>query len=232
MKLNITYSPEKDAQNHVNTVYKFRFLKHGREDIQQKLLSKLPSKLQEVITSATSDTDAHDKILKFLKAWQKQQPNLINNSINNLQFYWNKTGSAIIKSLEFFYQKPLPFDEITIYLTMAPISPYSFEGKYIFIFAQIPPMGQVGTILHELNHFMFYHYYPELKDKLGEEKYELLKESLTFFTNPNQIGKPDEDKLRQLYASKNWSSVEEIINAGALLLKPPSTNKNNKKDPR
>lgn len=93
-------------------------------------------------------------------------------------------------------------------------------------------MGQVGTILHEFNHFMFYHYYPELKDKLGKEKYELLKESLTFFTNPNQIGKPDEDKLRQLYASKNWSSVEEIINAGAHLLEPPNTNKNNKKVPR
>lgn len=68
MKLNITYSPEKDAQNHVDTVYKFRFLKHGREDIQQKLLSKLPPKLQEVIASATSDIDAHDKIIKFLKA--------------------------------------------------------------------------------------------------------------------------------------------------------------------
>lgn len=218
MKLNIIYSLEKDTQNHINTVYSFKFLKHGREDIQQSLLSKLPPKLQEIITSTPTEKEAYDKIFKFLTAWQKQQPEITQNSINNLRTYWDKTGHAIIKSLEFFYQKPFPFEEITNYITTVPISPYSFEEKYMFIYFQAPPMGQVSAMLHELNHFMFYEYYPELRQELGKEKYELLKESLTFFTNPNQIGKPDETELRKLYSSKQWKNISEIIQSGAQLL--------------
>ena len=50
------------------------------------------------------------------------------------------------------------------------------------------------------------------------EKYELLKESLSYFSNLEQRGKPDEKELRKLYASKNWENLNEAIKSGADLL--------------
>lgn len=218
MKLTVTYSLEKDTQNHVNTVFKFAFLSHGREDIQNKLLSKLPPQLQELISTAKDEDEAHARILKFLTELNKKQPEILDNATNSLTSHWSNTGDAVIKSLEYFYQRLFPFMEITVYLTMIPISPYSYQEKYMFIYAPAAAMGQVSAILHELNHFMFYYYYPDLKNKLGQEKYELLKESLTFFTNPNQTGKPNEKDLRDLYASNQWKNIDEIINRGVELL--------------
>ena len=71
---------------------------------------------------------------------------------------------------------------------------------------------------HELNHFMFYFYYESLRNKLDHEKYELLKESLTLFSNPNQIGKPNEDSIREFFKTKLWSNMNEAIIAGSEFL--------------
>ena len=92
-----------------------------------------------------------------------------------------------------------------------PLCPYSYKDKFIYICLNDTAEKQISVLLHELNHFMFYFYYSDLKDKLGHEKYELLKESLSYFSNPEQEGKPDEKELRNLYASKNWENIDEII---------------------
>jgi len=55
-------------------------------------------------------------------------------------------------------------------------------------------------------------------ETLGKERYELLKESLTFFSNPEQGGKPNEKPLRELFLSKVWGSLDEAIVAGTELL--------------
>lgn len=65
---------------------------------------------------------------------------------------------------------------------------------------------------------MFYHYYDGIRTKLGEEKYELLKESITFFSNPEQEGKPNEEQLRALFLSRVWDDLDEAVEAGVDLL--------------
>lgn len=72
--------------------------------------------------------------------------------------------------------------------------------------------------MHELNHFMFYRYYLKLRDKLGIEKFELLKESITLFTNPEREGKPDEAPLRRLFMGKSYKNMDEAIKDGATYL--------------
>jgi hypothetical protein len=65
---------------------------------------------------------------------------------------------------------------------------------------------------HELNHFMFFYYYPQLKEKLGEEKFEILKEALVIFTNPEGNDKPAVKKLENYFKTLSGKPATEIIN--------------------
>jgi uncharacterized protein YndB with AHSA1/START domain len=79
--------------------------------------------------------------------------------------------------------------------------------------------AQLRILSHELNHFLFYVvYFHDLSVKLGEDKFELLKESVTIFTSPEKDGKPDEEPLRKLYLEKHVRSLDEAVQIGAEFL--------------
>lgn len=219
MKLKILYSIKKDTENYLNGVYEFKYLKHGRKNIRDILLAKINTVLREKIKNSRSREEASNYIADFLAVWEKDNSNIIKTAINNLKSGWEENEKEILKKIEALYRRPFPFYEVTIYLTSLSLCPYSYEKRFIYIYIKEPAEKQIRVLLHELNHFMFYFYYPQLKGELGYEKYELLKESLTFFSNPEQKGKPDEKKLRELYASKNWKNIDEIIKNGGRLLK-------------
>jgi hypothetical protein len=214
MKLEISYSAEKDLENYLNSVVDFKYLKHGRENIQKELLSKLPENLQNIILQVAEKDKISSDILKYLNDQATSNPQLIEDKINKLRSSWDKVGKQVIANLEFIFNKKFPFDLITVYFTTVPICPYNYQKKYFYIHSGATVQNQLRITEHELNHFMFYFYYSDLKNKLDKEKLELLKESLTFFTNPEQAGKPNEKPLRDLYLSKNWLSLEEAIMAG------------------
>jgi len=219
MKLEVTYSIEKDAQTYVDYIFNFKFFKHGRVNIQETLLEKLDIPLQSLLKSVENDQEAFCKIRSYLEQTYNSNPTIIKDSAAKLKTMWGKVGDNIIFSLEFLYKKPFPFKFATAYLTTNFIFPYNYEQKYFFVnFKYLST--QLNTIKHELNHFMFYYYYPAGKD-LNLEKYELLKESLSFFSNPEQEGKPNEAPLRDLYKSKIWNSLDEaVIQATKLLCLP------------
>jgi len=214
MDLDIKYSIEKDTQTYINFVYNFKSFKHGRIDIQAILLSKLEPKLQNIITSAENEDAAYKGVFDYLTQMYNENPKLIEDSISKLKTTWEKVGANIVYFLEFLYKKPFPFERVTAYLTTNNIFPYNYEQKYFYANYKYIS-SQLSTAKHELNHFMFYYYYGSLKDKLGNEKYELLKEAVTFFSNPDQEGKPNELPLRELFKSKLWGSFDEAVSAGA-----------------
>ena len=214
MKLYIQYSLGKDTENYLNGVFEFKHLKHGRENIREDLLAKIDPVLRNKIEKAVNKEDAQKAIFDFLSKWRKENSKFIESVIKNLKSEWNLSSQETIKKLETLYQKQFLFDKTTIYLTSLPLCPYSYKEKYLFVYLRDSAEKQVKTILHELNHFMFYFYYPELKKKLGHEKYELLKESLSYFSNPGEKGKPNEKGLRELYASKDWKNLDEAIKSG------------------
>lgn len=217
MQLEIKYSTEKDASVYVNYVYKFKGYEHGRENVNNNLLKKLDPGMQKIITSAENEEEVYEKVLKYLtNSYEKNKDNY-EKSIMQFQTEWGEVGANVIKFLEFLYQKPFPFEKVTAYLTTNYIFPYNYNERYFYASIRYL-LNQLQTTKHELNHFMFYHYYPELRETLGEEKYELLKESLSFFSNPTQKGKPNEAPLRDLYRSKIWKNMDEAISEGKELL--------------
>lgn len=94
-----------------------------------------------------------------------------------------------------------------------PICPYNFEKKWIIVFAGASIEKQLQILTHELNHFMFYHYFGELKKEIGEEELESLKEVLTVLTNPEEKGYPDQQELRIWLLWQN-KTIPEIIEDG------------------
>jgi len=217
MQLNVEYSVEKDTETYTNLVYTFKAYEHGRQNPKEALLKRLDPQLQNIITSADSEKTAYDGIYSYLEKNCQNNNEKIEKYITRLKDEWVMVGDTIINSLEFLYQNKFPFEKVTVYLTTNNIFPYSYENKYFYANLEYL-MPQLGTAKHELNHFMFYYYYPKLKEQLSDEKYELLKESLTFFSNPEQRGKPNELPLRELYKSKIWKNMDEAVNAGVEFL--------------
>jgi len=217
MCLDVKYSEEKDAQTYVDYVYKYKTFEHGLVNPQKALLDRLDPELQSILTSAKDEEDAYKNVLNYLTKSNSENPQLMQNSIKTLEGRWDAAGENIIYFLEFLYKKPFPFKNITLYLTTNNICPYSYEDRYFFANYKYAS-EQMDVTRHELNHFMFYYYYDSLKTKLGEEKLELLKESLTFFSNPNQTGKPNETPLREFFKTKLWGNLDEAILAGVEFL--------------
>lgn len=217
--LDVIYSTEKDTSNYVRTIYKGVPFKHGRDDLKGRLLSMLDVNLQNLIVNATDEEDAYNKIHEYLQKQSQEILEKIDKSKQNFQEAWNLYGEQSIKFLEYLYQQPFPFNNLIAYLTTNNICPYDYKEHSFYVRYKTAVPLQLRTAVHELNHFMFYHYYPDLGKDLGKEKYELLKESLTFFSNPELQGYPNEDDLRKLFLSRNWNSLKEAIEAGTAFLK-------------
>jgi hypothetical protein len=217
VNLDVKYLVEKDASTYINFIRNFNSFKHGRDGIQNNLLAKLAPPLQEIIKNAETDEGAFEELTAHLEQVYKDNPEPIENGISKLKSSWDTVGGNIIHVLEFLYQKPFPFESVTVLLTTNNIFPHNYEKRYFYTTYKGLSV-QLNTIKHELNHFMFYYYYESLKDKLDDEKYELLKEALTFFSNPEKEGKPNERSLRELFKSKLWKNLDEAIGAGTQYL--------------
>lgn len=217
MNLNVEYSVQKDASTYINFIRNFNSYKHGRDNIQGNLLKNLEPPLREILEHAETDEEALEKINTYLEKAYRDGPDLIEGGISKLRSSWESVGHNIIYNLEFLYQKPFPFESVTVFLTTNNIFPHNYNKRYFYI-THKGVSTQLSIIKHELNHFMFYYYYDSLKDRLEDEKYELLKESLTLFSNPDKEGKPNEKELRDLFRSRLWENLDEAINAGAQFL--------------
>lgn len=202
MKFNVFYSLEKDIWNHLNSNWKFTYRKHGREDIQEKLLALYPKSFQNALKTAKTEKKARAVIINFLSSLPKSFHNITPLVAKGIERVLNENKEKIIGKLKAVYKKPFPFKTITVYLTTANICPYNFKEHWYMSGRNSSIDNHISTALHELNHFMFYYYYSELEKELGIEKYELLKEGLAIFTNPEGNDKPKVKNLEN-YLKKN-----------------------------
>ena len=194
----------------VDSLYSFRWLKHGRNDIQNKLLSSLPVQFRDSLKGATNDDAAKKIISDFLSEnleGRKAKYSLIGKE---MELSWVKQGHVIEKKLQKLYDNPVPFKTLKIYLSSLPICPYNYEKGWIMVFAGTKVERRLQILTHELNHFMFYYYFGYLRKELGKEKFESLKEALTIFTNPEEKGYPAQQKLRT-WLAKQKGSIPTII---------------------
>jgi len=217
MKLNVEYSIEKDLFCYDYILVDATAPTYGVEDDVGQCLMMLPSEVGSIVRSGSSRDKKLEKLRGYLSNQYIEKKGDFEDIINEFRKAWGGSGDQIIYCLEAFYNKSFPFKEVTAYLTTNVVCPYNFDERWFFIRRNLIE-GQLSTANHELNHFMFHHYYADLEKEMGDEKGGVLKESLTFFTDFNNPGFPDEEELRKLYLSKKWKNVDEIIEAGKDLL--------------
>src|SRR3989344_7387465 len=210
MDIRLNYSLERDIGNYVNALYRFKWLKHGRGDIQEKLLAPFPKPFKHHLEKAKNENQARQVSAVLLEKSYTERKRRFSKVAKKLEYAWQKEGSKIEKKLQDVFTKKIPFKKINFYLTSLPICPYNYKERWIMIFANIPTERQLQILTHELNHFMFYYYFGNLESELSKEKFESLKEALTVFTNPEEKGYPAQQKLRA-WLVKEEGTIPEII---------------------
>lgn len=214
MKFKVYYSIEKDIWNHLNANWKFGYPMYGRKGIQEKLLKPFPKEYKDNLAKAKTKEEAVKVIKNFLDSLPNTFKNVTPIIVRGVEQLLNEEADKIVEKLEKAYNKPLPFDGITVYITTANIHPYDYEERWFMSGRNQSEQGHLRTAIHELNHFMFYYYYPHLKDKLGNEKYEIIKEALAIFTNPEGTDKPTVEKLEQYLKRYLDKTIDEVIEKG------------------
>jgi hypothetical protein len=220
MKLNLTasYSPDIDAENYARAFFDNYILSHGRGDMTEYLKKLIKNENILTILNNSKDGNSAKTSLTDLLT-NNDENNSLQEKALKLESEWLKLGDQIILTLENLFQAPCPFSKIHIDLTTLPFCPYDYKNKHIFVYANTDIQSQMRIILHELNHFFFYSMYPNLPLKNNRpELYELLKESLTLFSNPEQAGKPNEQKLRDYYIQNNIRSIKQAVEMGSKYL--------------
>jgi len=179
MKLNFKIDIEKDFENYYETLTASP--KYG-EDID--FLSKgIPEKIKKLIAGKTKQ-QAHDAVIPILqKAYEKYQ-NHFKIFIKQVKEYWEFIGPNFIKRFERITNKKFKNDEIIVYLTTICKCPYDYEESWFMISFLTHPLYCCLIIAHELMHFHFFcNNFQEIKEKIGEEKAQDLKEALTVLLN-------------------------------------------------
>jgi len=214
MKFLVDYSLQKDIQNYLNAGWKFTYHKHGRENIQQRLLENFPQDFKIKLLEAKSKDVAENTVKKFLDSRPENFKRITNLVIKVCQLVLDEEKQNIIDLLQKIYQNPFPFEKITVYITTFSISPYSYKDRWFMVTRNNSITGFINTAKHELNHFMFYHYYLDklTQQKISQEKREKLKEALAIFSNPEGNDKPDIKELESYLKTLNGKPMDEIIN--------------------
>lgn len=218
MKLTAAYEPAKDAENHVRAIFDDAYNTYGRNGMKEKLLAMVESEDVKTVLSSGGERMAVLARVTELMANSPARTALEEKALK-LEAAWAKLGGQVVFQLEALYGRDWPFEAVHVDLTTLPICPYDFKARRIFVHAAPGAQAQLRILSHELNHFMFYWVYAnELSEKLGREKFELLKESVTIFTDPEQAGKPDEEPLRRLYAEKRVHGLGDAVRIGTEFL--------------
>lgn len=210
MEFVVKYSIKKDIDNYLCAVWDFRYLRHGRKNIQKKLLKFFPRSFKNALQKSTTKKEASLLIRDYLNFISLKFAPPLEIAIKYLQEVLNNEKDNIIHMLERLYTKPFPFKKIVVFITTLTICPYNYQEKWFMVSKYGSKSGHLKIVKHELNHFMFYYYFGYLKKELGFEKFESLKEALTVFTNPEEKGYPAQQKLRAWLAKQN-ESIQEII---------------------
>ena len=213
MNFLVDYSLKKDIQNYLNAGWRFTYAKHGRENIQEKLLQNYPKSFKNKLLEAKTKSVAEKVVKDFLDSRPENFNRITKLIIKVCQQVLNEEKPYIIDLLQKIYQQPFPFEKITVYITTFSISPYDYKNRWFMITRNNSIAGFINTAKHELNHFMFYYYYLDklIQNGVSYQKREKLKEALVIFSNPGGNDKPDIKELESYLKTLKNKTMDEII---------------------
>ncbi len=218
--ITFSYNLNKDLNNYLNAIYKFRYLKHGRKNIEKTVSKYLSEQELTKIKTSKNKKAATLEIQKILLKWLAKNQDLINLNQQSLTESWNKRQDKFITFSEKFFEKKFNVLPVTAYFTTLPICPYYYPAWFMVSIKE-GLEGQLHTIYHELFHFMFIKYYGNYcKNKhLTQLEFESIKEALTVFlmTPPftkintlSEQGYPQEQELRN-FMLKSYRKNHKFI---------------------
>ena len=194
---------------------------HIPHDLLQQIEKKSESKAIQLVKSHLGN----NKYRNF-------KNEIIKTEIQATERSWKFVEDKYFSILHSITKKPIYQKAFPAYFTTGFMCPYNTDEKphwfMISVWRSLP--DSITTIAHEIFHLQFINYWKEtVKKKLGEEKFEDLKEALTFLLNENEFdniilsedkGYPNHQKLRGQF-SKLWRknrNFQELINTGIKML--------------
>lgn len=211
MKFVVAYSKEKDLGNYLNALWRFQYAKYGRRDIQDQLLSRFPPEFRTKLTQATTREEAAEVVEAYFQELPPSFKAETEAKARDLEKLLNEQSGLIEGDLKRIYQKDFPFETVSVFLTTVGICPYNYEDRWFMVGRECSPDECLLISKHELNHFMFYNCFPDLRDSLGKDDYESLKEGMAVLSDPRIGRKPSIEKLERHILAVSDKPADEIV---------------------
>ncbi len=168
MKLRFEYNKEKDI---------WCLLNKGKSSIN----SPFPTEVYEKLVKFAGENPDETKTSEFIEMYLKEENLNISDFLTHTQKDFEKISDKFEVIAEKIFGRTLD-KEITIFATVNNRCPYSIKENWFFI--SVSKENPVLTIMHELWHFYTWERFgQEYLDKIGAEKYNTIKESLTVILN-------------------------------------------------
>ena len=147
--------------------------------IPDELLKKIIDNEQDKAIAIISNYISNNKFLDYKKK-------IIDAEIQSLKKIWRSKEITFFDRLKILTVKTIYQNDFSCFFTTGFMCPYNIDDSpnwfMTSIWKSIP--DHITTICHELLHLQFIHYWKdEISEKIGEEKFEDLKEAITFLLN-------------------------------------------------
>jgi len=168
MKINFIYNKEKDI---------WCLLNKGKGSNN----SSNSTKVYELLVSKYGENLTEQHTSKFIDEYFEENNVSLYDFIEQYSADWELVASEYHKRARDIFGTNLP-DDLTAYLTINNRNPYSISDNMFYV--TVPRETVRKTIMHELWHFYtWYGLGTDQEGKLGKQKYNEIKESLTVLLN-------------------------------------------------
>jgi len=168
MKVTFTYDAQKDL---------WCVLNKGKTSLN----SQHATKQYEGLVAEYGENFTPENAAEFIDSYISSHGFDVGNYIDTYQKDWDSIAVEFQSRAEALFKTTLP-ESITGYLTINSRCPYSITNNYFFV--AMPTPSSRRTAMHELWHFYTWHAFGvDQEEKLGKQKYNEIKESLTVLLN-------------------------------------------------
>ena len=168
MKVNFTYNREKDV---------WCLLNKGKSSNN----SQNPTKQYEKLVEKYGENPTYANAVSFLDEYISENRIDIPKRIEDFGAEWQSVAQTFQARAESIFGVSLTKD-IYAYLTINSRCPYNIQDNFFYV--SIQSRQTMKTVMHELWHFYtWYGLGEDQEEKIGKQKYNDLKESLTVLLN-------------------------------------------------
>lgn len=168
MRLTITYDKNRDV---------WCLLNKGKSSLN----STRPTRQYELLIQKYGTSPTVENTEAFIETYCKEHHLDTEKYIVELQSAWENIADEFHKRARAIFTTSLPYN-ITAYLTINSRCPYNIPDNFFYVSFQ--SSSNILTIMHELWHFYtWYGLGADQEKKLGTQKYNDIKESLTVLLN-------------------------------------------------